>query len=194
MTFQDTRRQGIDRIVGVAAGALGLLVIWGIIGSIVLGVSNNNIQGKIGDVWTTVDRANELLPRLEGQLNYTTTSQKEAIDRITAARNALLAAKATGDLQAAFNAVQHSQPAMHFVVEHYPDFGLPVAQKTLAEETAGSVNRIAYARHKLIQDQVSFNNKRLVFVPAGLFYGPQHILGSEHSPKERVTPDTLNNP
>lgn len=172
--------------------AVVVFLFWNAIGFMVLPLQQQGLAGNVGEVWNQVDRANQLLPRLEAQLKYTVAEQKQVIDKITAARNDILAAEqASGDQAKIFKATASTQSALKAFYENYPDFGLPSVQQGLLDETAGSFNRIAYARGKLIDAQVSFNQARIFFPLAAVFIPPVEILGSGVSPLTPITPSTL---
>lgn len=176
--------------------AVVIFFLWNAIGGfIVLPLQQQTLAGKVGEVWNQVDRANQLLPRLEAQLKYTVAEQKQVIDKITIARSDILAAeRASGDQAKIFKATDSTQIALKAFYENYPDFGLPSIQQGLLDETAGSFNRIAYARGKLIDAQVSFNQTRIFFPLAAVFMSPVEVLGSNVSPLTPVTPSTLTTP
>lgn len=172
-----------------------LFVLWNALGGLVLPWQQQALAGKVGDVWNQVDRANQLLPRLEAQLTYAVAEQKRVIDQIARARSDILAAEqANGDEAKIFKATDSTQIALKAFYENYPDFGLPSIQQGLLDETSGSFNRIAYARGKLIEAQVSFNQTRLLYPLAAVFIPPVEVLGSGANPLTPVTPSTLTTP
>lgn len=176
--------------------AVVVFLLWNAIGGfMVLPLQQQGLAGKVGEVWNQVDRANQLLPRLEAQLKYSVAEQKQVIDKITIARNDILAAEqASGDQAKILKATASTQSALKAFYENYPDFGLPAVQQGLLDETAGSFNRIAYARGKLIEAQVSYNQTRIFFPLAAAFSPPVEVLGSGVSPLTPVTPSTLTTP
>lgn len=172
-----------------------LFFLWNALGFLVLPWQQQALAGKVGEVWNQVDRANQLLPRLEAQLTYTVAEQKRVIDQIARARNDILAAEqASGDQAKIFKAADSAQLALKAFYENYPDFGLPAIQQGLLDETSGSFNRIAYARGKLIEAQVSFNQLRLVYPLAAVFIPPVEVVGAGVSPLAPVVPSTLTTP
>jgi LemA protein len=176
----------------IGLGVAGVLVLWSLIGAFNLASKNATLDGKVGDVWNAIERANELLPRLEGQLKFTTAEQQKVIDQITAGRNNLLAAQRAGNIQQAVDAARDAQLAINIVVERYPDFGIPEVQRGLLSETAGSVNRVAYARSELIRAQADFNRARIGSGPIGwLFFEKKSVLGSNADPTTRIEPSRL---
>jgi hypothetical protein len=190
------RRRSLGWIGWIVIVVLALLAFWQMIGLFSLPMQKIAIDGKVGEVWNQTDRASQLLPRLEAQLNYTVQAQKAVIDQIAAARNDVLAAKQTNgtDQAKVFQAATSTQVALKAFYENYPNFGLPSIQQGLLDETAGSFNRIAYARHQLIQAQVSYNQARIGFFIAALFNPPVPVLGSDVSPLTPVTPSSLQTP
>jgi len=52
----------------------------------------------------------------------------------------------------------------------------------LMDETAGSINRISFARDTLIESQVGFNQSRIIFFPVGLMFPRMSVLGEYHDP------------
>lgn len=188
-------RRHLSWIMPIMA-AVVVFLLWNAVGGfIVLPLQQQGLAGKVGEVWNQVDRANQLLPRLEAQLKYSVAEQKQVIDRITAARNDILAAEqANGDQTKILKATNSTQSALKAFYENYPDFGLPAVQQGLLDETAGSFNRIAYARDILIEAQVSFNQARIFFPLAAAFIAPVEVLGSGVSPLAPVAPSTLITP
>src|SRR5437764_799861 len=160
---------------------VALLALWQIVGVFSLPSQKIGLDGKIGEVWNQTDRASQLLPRLEKQLTYTVDAQKQVIDKIAAARNDILAAQQVqgADQNKVLTASTSTQVALKAFYENYPNFGIPNIQQGLLDESSGSFNRIAYARHQLIQAQVEYNQARIVYFVAALFNPPVQILGSD---------------
>jgi hypothetical protein len=190
------RRRSIGLVGWIVIVVLALVAVWQIIGLFSLPSKKIDIDGKVGEVWNQTDRASQLLPRLEAQLKYTVQAQKAVIDKIAAARNDVLAAQQVNgtDQSKVFQAATSTRVALKAFYENYPNFGFPSIQQGLLDETAGSFNRIAYARHQLIQAQVSYNQARIGFFIAALFNPPVTVLGSDVSPLTPVTPSSLQTP
>ena len=183
----------------VVGGVVVLFFLW--IGSWfatgLLTMSNKNadIEGRVGEIWNNVDRASQLLPQLQDQLKFTTSEQQKLVEQITLGRNSVLAASKLEHNQANLQnltGVEGAAFALQVAVERYPDFGIPDIQKGLLTETAGSFNRIAYARHQLIEDQVSFNRSRnSVGLLVRPFFPHKTVLGSDANPAQQVPPSRL---
>lgn len=172
---------------------VALVALWQIMGVFALPSQKIGLDGKIGEVWNQTDRASQLLPRLEKQLTYTVDAQKQVLDKIAAARNDILATQQVQgtDQNKVLTASTSTQVALKAFYENYPNFGIPNIQQGLLDETSGSFNRIAYARHQLIQAQVEYNQARIGYFVAALFNPPVQILGSDSSPLKPVAPSSL---
>lgn len=179
-------------------GSIGLLIVvlflcmmaWQIIGGVTLAMSQETIAGRTGEVWNTTQRAIDLLPRLEREVEVFMEDRQEIVAQITTARNDFLAAQEAGDL-AQLNAVHETMLDIRVQIEAYPTINLTDQQRVLMYETAGSINRIAYARGQLIDAQVQFNKNRLLFMPVGLIFPRQEILGENVDPGQPLPPSTF---
>lgn len=163
------------------------LVFYLLIGYVSLNSLQQEIDGKTGEVWNAVDRAVQVLDRLEGQMEVYLADRQDLIDQITAGRNDILAAKQNGDLNALNDAQYKTEIAVQAIAEAYPDISLSGLQQGLMDETAGSINRIAYARKQLIETQVKYN-KTTVWFP---FYSKVEVLGSSFNPETTLPPSTF---
>lgn len=193
----ERRHTGSGRYIVLAVVVLaGIFVAWNLIGFVALPYQKAGLPGKVGEIWNQTDRASQLLPRLEAQLKYTVAAQKQVIDKIAAARNDVLAAQqaAGQDQKKIYQAATSTQVALKAFYENYPNFGLPAIQQGLLDETSGSFNRIAYARHQLIDAQTSYNQQRILYPLAAIFNPPVDVLGSDVSPLTPVVPSSLQTP
>ena len=172
-------------------GILGFVVVLQLLGLPIMNGQKQNVSAKTGAVWVQVQRASDLLPRLEQQLNVTIKLQKDLIDKITAARSDILAAEQSNDPAAILKATDNTQIALKAFVENYPNLGLPELQQGLLDETSGSFNRIAYAREQLIEAQQSYNTTRIWFPLLYGAYPEISILGSNVSPLQTVPPSNV---
>ena len=152
-----------------------------------------DIRNKTGQVWTQIQRANDLLPRLEQQLNTTIALQKDVIDKIAAARSANQSAsqRDTSDPNNVNTAMQATMIALRAFQENYPNLGLPELQQGLLDETSGSINRITYARSELINVQTKYNTDKRLSIPVGLFWSDQPVLGENENPAQTLPPSKV---
>jgi LemA protein len=176
---------------------VSILVVFGIyqvMGVAVLATSQQGIRGKTAQVWVDIQRANDLLPRLEQQVNTTIGLQKDLIDKIAAARSANSAGLQgdKSDPNSASNAASATLVALRAFNEAYPDVGLSQIQQDLFDETAGSINRITYARQQLVDAETSYDTARILFFPVGLmFFKDMPILGEDQNPAQTLPPSKV---
>jgi LemA protein len=185
--------QGISKS-WLAIGIVLVICFWQILGAFSLASSQQTVRGKTAQVWNQIDRASQLLPRLEQQLNTTVQLQKDLIDKIAAARNAIGTASQgdTSDPNNIGQATQASLIALRAFNENYPNLGLPELQQGLLDETAGSYNRIAYARSELINAQTSYNTARIWAFPIGMLMFPNMtITGENENPMQTLPPSKV---
>jgi LemA protein len=155
---------------------IALIIIYAVSGILVMEPMQQDIDGKTGEVWNNVQRAIDLLGRLEQQMTVYLSDRQDLIDKIVTGRNEMLAAKESGDLDAVLVSQTNTQSAIDAVFEAYPDLSLTETQQGLMDETAGSMNRIAYARSELINTQVAYNKGRIIW----FWYPKIDILGSSY--------------
>lgn len=181
------RAVGIGALVVLVVLALGLLF-----GAYSLAQQQVALEGYRGDVWTQVDRASQLLERLEGQLEYGVKELSQINEQIVTARSDILAAQKAKDLEAALAATDQAQLAIDVMIEAYPQyFDMTEVFEGLQDETAGSFNRITYARKDLIDAQVRFNQTRITFFPLAGLFDREEVIGSGFDPTSSVAPSTL---
>ena len=166
-------------------GLVGLLVVYLVLGAFTLSMRREGLHGLTGNVWNNVDRATQLLTRLESEVLYAYKDRQALYQTITAARNDLLAARAVGDLEKATNVAGR----ISVILEDNSLAGdLTPVQISLMDETAGSINRITYARSKLIEGQVGYNQTRIFFFPVAVFFPRVEVLGETANPAQQLPP------
>lgn len=153
------------------------IAVYLVVGGLVLAMKQEDLRGKNAAVWNMVSRATEVLGRLENQVTVFLKDRKDLIAQITVARNDMLAAQQTENLQALAVAEQKTSLAIKAVFEAYPDVSLVGVQQGLMDETAGSINRVSYVRKDLIDAQVSYNQMRILFFPLAMFFPRADVLG-----------------
>jgi hypothetical protein len=172
---------------------IAVLGVWSLIGYAVLTADQQDIRNKTGKVWAQIQRAEELLPRLEQQLNTSIQLQKDLVDKIAAARSAVDTAS-HGDTSNPSNINQATDSmliALRAFNENYPNIGLPEVQRGLLDETTGSFNRITYARTELIDAQTSYNTAKRIFLPLGLAWPDQPVFGENQNPGSTLPPSKV---
>lgn len=163
-----------------------------LLGFFSLSMAQESLAGKRGEVWNQIDRADQLLTRLEGQLEYGVEELSEINQAIVEARAGVQSAQKDGDLEGALAAAGEANLAINVLIEAYPEYyDLSEVFVGLQDETAGTFNRITYARDNLIDAQVSFNRSRILFTVVGFMFEREDVLGANTDPMAQVRESTL---
>jgi hypothetical protein len=183
-------------VTKIVIGILLFLILWGGIGAFTLASQANTVQARVGDVWNVVDRAEQLLPRLEHQLNAAYKQQADLITEIEKADAQILAGRQQaggGNLtpQATVSTMQTTLAALQLFMRQYPQFAVGQLNEALVTETEGSINRITYARGQLIEAQAAYNQSRIIFFIDAAFFPPMQILGSNQNPAQQLPPSQV---
>ena len=166
-----------------------LVVLYLTIGYFTLLVQSTNVDAKTGVVWVQIQRADELLSRLETQVSFYAKDRQDLIQKIADARANLAAtSKTNSNLETAEKSITTTLQAF---MEAYPNLNLEGVQIGLLDETSGSMNRISYARQELIEAETSYNNTRNFFYILGLVFPRMEILGENTNPAATLAPSTL---
>lgn len=173
---------------------IGAVVAYLLIGAFSLSMQQESLNGAQGEVWNQTDRSVQVLGRLEQQVTVFMADRKDVIDQITAARSALVAASQQRDLAKLEQAKQLTESVLKLIVEAYPNLSLTEQQTSLMDETAGSLNRITYARQKLIDAQVGFNKTRIFFFPLQVAYARVDVVGENFDPTTQLPPSNFGTP
>jgi hypothetical protein len=162
-----------------------------------LASQQQTINGDVGKVWSAISTGTDKLHNLETQLKFATNAQQQALQQIAAARSSILALEQVHDLNALEKVYHSFAPsgqmgiAINAVREAYPDFGLAKGLDDLLVETAGTYDRIDYARTRLINDQVSFNQTRIWYPPLHQIFPVVTVIGSTSDPGQSIPGSTL---
>lgn len=172
----------------IAILVVGGLLAYVLLGVLVLSMQKETIRGRVAEVWNQNDRAAQVLGRLEQQMEVFMADRQDIIQTIADARRDMEQASAEGNMEQALAAQQQAGFAIDVIIEAYPDLNLSQQQLALMDETAGSLNRIAYARQELITAQVGYNRSRILFLPAGLFFPREQVIGEWEDPMQSLPP------
>ncbi len=170
---------------------VGGLLVYALLGAVTLSMQKETIRGRVGQVWNANDRAAQVLDRLEGQMEVFLADRQDLIQDIANARRDMQQASQDGDLEQALAAQDQAALAINVVVEAYPDLDLSGPQQALMDETSGSLNRIAYARQELIDAQVGYNRTRILFLPVGLVFPREQVIGEGMDPMQSLPPSSF---
>lgn len=170
------------------------LVLYLIVGGCSLNMKQEDIQGKQGQVWNVTQRAIDVLGRLEQQVSVFMADRKDVIEQITNARNGMVNAANNHNLQQLATAQQAADAVIRVIMEAYPDLSLTAQQTALMDETAGSINRIAYARQQLIDAQVGYNQQRIFFAPLQFMFPRIEVVGENFDPTTALPTSSFGTP
>ena len=164
----------MNRIWIIVAVVIGVYLA---LGACTMSMAQESLRGKEGAVWNQNARAIEVLGRLEKQVSAFMADRQEVVAQITEARAGMQNAAKSRDLVELDQAQRLLGSAINVIFEAYPDLSLSVQQTALMDETAGSINRIVYARQELMNAQVGYNQSRIFFFPLQMMYPRQQVVG-----------------
>lgn len=168
---EDTmKKKGI--IIAVIVGVIVLL-------GIALISANNNlvsmeakVDAELANIDTYLQRRADLIPNLVNTVKGYAAHEQEAIDSVTQARANLAGATTVEEKAAADSALTTALNNLLVIVENYPDLKASANFTQLADELAGTENRIATARRDYNDAVQSYNTAIRKFptsLVAGLF-------------------------
>lgn len=159
----------------IIAIIVGLVVILGI----TLVSANNNlvsmeakVDAALANIDTYLQRRADLIPNLVNTVKGYAAHEQEVIDSVTQAREKLAGASTVEEKAAADSALTTALNNLLVVVENYPDLKASANFTQLADELAGTENRIATARRDYNDAVQSYNTAIRKFpnsLIAGLF-------------------------
>ena len=189
--------------LGVAAGVVLLLFLWGIGLYNGLVVLRNRYKNAYAQIDVQLKRRYDLIPNLVETAKGYLKHERETLEAVIAARNqaagaAAALAKMPGDA-AAVRAFAQAETGLAGVLsrlmavaERYPDLKADGQMSRVSEELASTENRIAFARQHYNDEVMAYNVKREVFpssLVAGIFnFAPAALLESTQSEAERAAP------
>lgn len=144
----------------IIAIVVGLIVILGI----ALISANNNlvtmeaeVDAAMSNIDTNLQRRADLIPNLVNTVKGYAAHEKEALDSVTEARANLAGASTVEEKAAADSALTSALNNLLVIVENYPDLKASENFTQLADELAGTENRIATARRDYNDAVKSYN-------------------------------------
>lgn len=159
----------------IVAIIIGIVVLLGI----ALISTNNNlvsmeakVDAALANIDTNLQRRADLIPNLVSTVKGYAAHEQEAIDSVTDARAKLAGASTVEEKAAADSALTAALSNLLVIVENYPDLKASANFTQLADELAGTENRIAVARRDYNDAVQSYNTAIRKFpasVVAGLF-------------------------
>ena len=159
----------------IIAIVVGVIVLLGI----VLISANNNlvsmeakVDAALANIDTNLQRRADLIPNLVSTVKGYAAHEQAAIDSVTEARANLAGASTVEEKAAADSALTTALNNLLVIVENYPDLKASANFTQLADELAGTENRIAVARRDYNDAVQSYNTAIRKFptsLVAGLF-------------------------
>lgn len=160
---------GFILVVGIAI-AVAMAVI-GIYNNLV--TQRNRIENAFSQIDVQLKRRADLIPNLVETVKGYAAHEKETLERVIAARNALV--KAGGNVQAqaqADNVLTGALKSVFALAESYPDLKANQNFLGLQEELTGTETKVAYARQFYNDSVLKYDNALGVFpsnIVAGMF-------------------------
>lgn len=187
-------RTGCIGFVLIAAVAACALIMFAISGVMSLKSQQVTIESQTGEVWNAVDSGISKIEAIQNQVEFGIDAVQDIYAELASARNDVLAAQRSGDLETAVTIMQNAQPAMaelqSFVEDNAIALDISAAFTTLIDETSGTFNRISVARSRLIEAQTSYNQScraSLYALICPLAGGSIPILGSNYNAQQPIS-------
>ena len=157
----------------IIAVIVGLVVILGIA---LIGINNNlvtmeaEVDAELANIDTYLQRRADLIPNLVSTVKGYAAHEKEALDSVTDARAKLAGASTVEEKAQADSELTSALNNLLVIVENYPDLKASANFTQLADELAGTENRIATARRDY-NDAVKEYNTAIRKFPNSLIAG-----------------------
>lgn len=159
----------------IIAIVVGVVVILGISS---ISINNNlvsmetKVDAALADIDTNLQRRADLIPNLVNTVKGYAAHEQAALDSVTDARAKLAGASTVEEKAEADSALTAALNNLLVIVENYPDLKASANFAQLADELAGTENRIAVARRDYNAAVESYNAAIRKFpgnLVAGLF-------------------------
>ena len=131
---------------------------------------NEAVNGKWSQIDNQLQRRNDLIPNLVATVQGMAKQEKDVIQSVTDARAKLAGAQGVAQKAEANNELTGALSRLLVVVENYPTIKSDASFRQLADELAGTENRIAVAR-KDYNDAVQGYNSIIKSFPTVIYAG-----------------------
>ena len=128
------------------------------------------VDAAMANIDTNLQRRADLIPNLVNTVKGYAAHEQAALDSVTAARAQLAGASTVGEKAEADSALTAALNNLLVIVENYPDLKASANFTQLADELAGTENRIAVARRDY-NDAVQEYNAAIRKFPGNLVAG-----------------------
>lgn len=178
---------GLGIAVGIAI--LAALVVIGIYNSLV--TLRNRIENAFSQIDVQLKRRADLIPNLVETVKGYAGHEKETLERVIAARNALVNAGGNVQEQAkADNMLTGALKSVFALAESYPDLKANQNFLLMQEELTGTESKVAYARQFYNDSVLQYDNALGVFpsnIVAGMFqFQPKPYFEAPTTDREAV--------
>lgn len=167
-----------------------------IVGLLIAAIYNRlvTLRARVDNAWSQIDvqlrRRYDLIPNLVETVKGYASHEKEALEKVIAARNVAMSAKTVAEQGEAENVLTSTLKSLFAVAEAYPDLKANQNFLMLQDEISGTESKIAYARQFYNDAVMSYNTGSQQFpavVVAGAFgFGPREYFEIEQEAKEPV--------
>ena len=121
------------------------------------------VKASFQNIDTQLQRRADLIPNLVATVKGFAAQEKSVIDSVTSARAKLAGAQTVGEKATADGELSSALSRLLVVVENYPELKSDANFRQLADELAGTENRIAVARLDYNNLVKSYNTRINVF-------------------------------
>ena len=156
------------KIGAIAAAVIVVLILFSGYNSLV--TANEDINGKWSQVENQLQRRSDLIPNLVATTKGMAQQEKDVFQAVNDARTKLAGAQTINDKAEASNELSGSLSRLLMIAENYPDIKSDASFRQLADELAGTENRIAVARRDY-NNAVQNYNTQIKSLPKSLYAG-----------------------
>lgn len=157
--------------LGLILGALGLIVVLGIVAAVGyyngLVTKSQNIDGQWAQVETQYQRRFDLIPNLVNTVKGLFEQEQKVFGDIAEARTRYAGATTVDEKAAAAGEVESALARLLVIIENYPEIKSDAAVVGLMDELAGTENRVAVERRRF-NDLVKDYNTTIKRIPGSL--------------------------
>ncbi len=162
-----------------------VIVLVVVIGLVVMVLYNGlvGLKNKVEAAWAQIDvqltRRADLIPNLVETVKGYASHERETLDAVIAARNAVQNASGPQESANADNQLSGALKSVFALAEAYPDLKANQNFLSLQETLTGTEDKIAYAR-QYYNDTVNRYNTKIQTVPSSLLAGMFHFTEREY--------------
>ena len=149
-------------VVGIIGVLVVLIIAFFTIGSGIV-KQENQVDSAFADVDTQLQRRNDLIPNLVSTVKGYASHEEKIFTAISTAQSAMSKADTVSDKAAANDQVSSALNGLLRLQVSYPDIKADKQFTQLADELAGTENRIAFARTRYNDVVKSYNTKVSLF-------------------------------